>query len=385
MGNVKVFRSTDYGAPVLFGNAGYLIPVLDACLVNGYGELDITSITHNAGVVTVVTSTAHNLGPYGRQTISGITNDTAYNGDVIIQPVDGFTFTYAKGGITQATGTGTTKKTKSTPAGWTKEFSGTNLAAYRQPSGCRHYLRVDDTTTLSVRIVGYEAMTAISTGTGPFPTSAQFSGGLYMQKSVSADITNPRDWILIADDETFYLHVNWNSYLNNNMDSPILGFGQFQSDKLGDAFNSIIIANISAAIAGGFRFGYLSNQVQTADTGSYISRSYTQIGSSVPSARVSDYGKSNGQSNMGGTPGIPYPHPVNGGLYMAPVWVCETLSPVSSSVIRGTLKGVWNPLHQRPLAHGDIFLGNGALSGKVFMVWNIQLNGQVMIDISPTW
>jgi len=384
MGNVKVFRSSDYGAPVLFGNAGYLIPVLDACLVTGYGELTISSITHSNGVVTVVTSTAHNLGPYGRQTISGITNDTAYNGDVIIQPVDGFTFTYSKGGITQATGTGATMRTKSTSVGWTKDYSGTNLAAYRQAGGNRHYLRVDDTTTLSVRVVGYETMSGISTGTGLFPTAAQFSGGLYMQKSQTADATNPRDWILVADDETFYLHVNWNSYLNNTMDSPVLAFGNIQSDRPGDAFHTIIVANVSAAIAG-FRFSYLANNVQTADTGSYLARSYTQIGSSTPSARISDTSKSNSQSNMGASQGLPYPHPVNGGLYMTPVWVTESLSPLANSVIRGTLKGIWNPLHNRPLAHSDIFLGNGVLSGKVFMAWNVQLNGQVMIDISPTW
>ena len=38
MGKSYMFRSTDANAPVLFAEAGGLIPVLDACLVNGYGD-----------------------------------------------------------------------------------------------------------------------------------------------------------------------------------------------------------------------------------------------------------------------------------------------------------------------------------------------------------
>ena len=47
MSNVKFFRSSDYGAPQLYGNAGYLIGVLDACLVNGYGTQNILTMTHS--------------------------------------------------------------------------------------------------------------------------------------------------------------------------------------------------------------------------------------------------------------------------------------------------------------------------------------------------
>lgn len=35
---VKVYRSTDTSAPVLNGSVGTFINVLDACLVNGYGD-----------------------------------------------------------------------------------------------------------------------------------------------------------------------------------------------------------------------------------------------------------------------------------------------------------------------------------------------------------
>lgn len=385
MGNVKIFRSTDYGAPILYGNAGYMIPVLDACLVNGYGSLSVTSITHSAGTVTVTTASPHNLKDFSRQTIAGVTNDTAYNGEFIITVTGVSTFTYSQAGITQATGTGTIT-TKSAGAGWTKPYSGTNLAAYRQGAGNMMYLRVDDTTTLTCRVVGYETMSAISVGNNPFPSAAQFSGGLYFQKSSTADITNPRDWIMIADDRQFFLWVNWNSSTTFN-DSPLVHFGDFTSYKSGDIYNTHLVANISGAIAG-FRFTYLSTQAQVADTGHYIARSHTQIGTSMPAARISDYSKGNAQANMGAvaaSSGLPYPHPVDGGLWMAPVWVVETAPTSIQSVIRGHMNGVWNPLHNRPLNVGDTFQGTGALAGKTFMALNCQLSAEVIIEIPMTW
>ena len=385
MGNVKVFRSSDYGAPILYGNAGYMIPVLDACLVNGYGSLSVTSITHSGGTVTVTTASVHNLKDYSRQTIAGVSNDTAYNGEFIITVTGPSTFTYQQSGIVQSTGTGTVT-TKSAGAGWTKPYSGTNLAAYRQGAGNMMYLRVDDTTTLTCRVVGYESMSAISTGTNPFPTAAQFSGGLYFQKSQTADATNARDWILIADDRQFFLWVNWSSSTTHG-DSPIVYFGDMTSYKSGDLFHTHIIANISAAIDG-FRFSYLTSQVKTADTGHYVARSFTQIGTSMPCSRVSDYAKGNGQSNMGAvvtTTGLPYPHPVDGGLLMAPVWVAESAPTAIQSVVRGVINGAWNPLHNKPLNTGDTFQGTGALSSKTFMALNCQLNAEVIIEIPLTW
>src|SRR5277367_4813757 len=58
-------------------------------------------------------------------------------------------------------------------AGWGTAFTGTNLRAYQPASGNRLYLALDDTGTTSCRLTGYEAMSAVSTGTGPFPTSLQ--------------------------------------------------------------------------------------------------------------------------------------------------------------------------------------------------------------------
>lgn len=86
MGNVKIFRSTDYGAPILYGNASYMIGLLDACLVNGYGTQTLLTLTHADGVVTASTAAAHGLQPNSRQTIAGA-NEAGYNGEFIERSV----------------------------------------------------------------------------------------------------------------------------------------------------------------------------------------------------------------------------------------------------------------------------------------------------------
>ena len=73
-----------------------------------------------------------------------------------------------------------------TAAGWSKPFTGTNLAAFQQGvDGDRpqNLLRVDDTYGAYVLVNGYETMSSISAGTNVFPSADQVSTtGLYMLK-----------------------------------------------------------------------------------------------------------------------------------------------------------------------------------------------------------
>lgn len=89
-------------------------------------------------------------------------------------------------------------------AGWAKVFSATNKAVYRPSHGSRYYLRVlddgsDGTNGARLaRVRGYESMSDVDTGAGPFPADAQVSGGLYVGKSSTLDAT-PRPWVVLAD------------------------------------------------------------------------------------------------------------------------------------------------------------------------------------------
>ena len=101
---IKAYFSNQTGAPVLNGTVGSLIDVLDACLVNGYNQVDVSSMTRSGSTVTVTCATAHGyenpLTNYWVQdgvgnvcTIAGATQ-TEYNGDWPISYVSDTIFTF---------------------------------------------------------------------------------------------------------------------------------------------------------------------------------------------------------------------------------------------------------------------------------------------------
>lgn len=388
MGNVKLFRSTDFGAPSLTGQVSSLINVFDACLVNGYGQQNISTMTHSGGVVTVTTASSHNLTSHSRQTIAGA-NESGYNGEFMITVTSPNTFTYQAAGITVSPATGTLT-TKSASAGWTKPYTGTNLAAFRPGAGPRHYLRIDDTTTTQARAYCYEDMTAISSGTNQFPTTVQLSGGFYVRKSVSADAV-ARTWILIADDSTMYFYSDTGATISYSQIS-MFGFGKYTTYKIGEVYNTFI----SGCVGNGYTteyFSYLATWTGTvlnsSDTGMYSCRSHTGVAQSVVCAKIGDYAKS-GQTYSGYANGMPYPSPIDGGLWLKLIEVVEGGASANLSLVRGSMPGLYQPLHAVPFSPFDIFDGNGALAGKKFLVvptvaaFNYD-RGQMILDISMTW
>jgi hypothetical protein len=50
--NTKWYRSTMTGAAALSGQAGKLIDVLDACLINGFNQVTLTSLVVASNVAT---------------------------------------------------------------------------------------------------------------------------------------------------------------------------------------------------------------------------------------------------------------------------------------------------------------------------------------------
>jgi hypothetical protein len=106
-----------------------------------------------------------------------------------------------------AYGTGATEKLA---AGWTEEFTGTNVAAFRNSlaaGGTGGYLRVDDSSAQVALLRSFGSMSDLDTGVGPMPlTSGTFATGAPVKKSESSNAT-ARPWILLADERTFYLHI----------------------------------------------------------------------------------------------------------------------------------------------------------------------------------
>lgn len=205
---VKHFTSDMPNGPVVNGLAGSMIAFLDACLVTGW-DLKTVTIVVASGVATVSWSGTHGAMPDVVVLISGVTGGlTGLNGEqrVVTKP-SGSTLTFATS-VPDGAASGTISM-KVAPLGWTKEFTGTNKAVYRSSdlTGSRHYLRVDDSAANVTRVVGYETMSDVDTGAGPFPTVAQMSGGGYWHKCWTAGNTGANQWLLFGDSKIFYHNI----------------------------------------------------------------------------------------------------------------------------------------------------------------------------------
>lgn len=268
-----------------------------------------------------------------------------------------------------------------TGQGWSKVFSGANLAVYRAPVGAgnRFYLRVDDTGTTTARIVAYEAMTDVNTGTNPFPTATQIAGGLYVNKSDTAS-TAARAWVIAASDRLFHVWtmINGVTTVSAATYGGMWSFGDIKSFKAADGYGTIIVGNTGGGYSGN---GFCQCcGVSASVSGLFVCRSYTQTGTSLACGRHSDT-LAAGASPFG-TNGLPYPNPADGGIYLAPVRITEP----AASVMRGTVPGLWVAQHpQTSFNCLDTFSGSGAMAGRTFMFLHQYSSSMVVLETSNTW
>lgn len=442
----RVFLSTNPAAPVLDGQAGSLISVLDHALTIGkVFSYNGSIFTDNTVEARLDGGTAFPLFP------DGDTDDILYLGhsvkfsaaafDLATLGVGGtymweywngawvtLTKTDGTNGLTQdgvmtwtppadwvttsvnsvtmywirirCTGAPSTNPTTSsiTSTGWLIYFTGTNKRAYRtspQGGGNRLYLRVDDTGTVDGRVVGYETMSDVDTGTGLFPT--QVSGGLFWKKSNTGDAT-ARPWVVIADDRTMYLFT-----LNGGVANTYAGvmFGDFYSYVPGDSYRTALIGHaVTTNTAAHYRLGLacrgetLMDMFPSVPSGFYLARGYQGVASSIEFAPTSDKSKQSGNSLTGFDGLLTFPNPADGGLYLSPVEMYEQVASTLAH-IRGRYRGLWCPLHAITFASdGDTFSGAGALAGRTFRTVKSIIGGDGtstansgvgVVETSDTW
>jgi len=278
-----------------------------------------------------------------------------------------------------------------TAAGWTKPYTGTDLAAYLQGAGSGFYLRVNDAgpgagAAKEARIIGYETMSDVNTGTGPFPTVAQMANGMFVRKSVAADAT-ARDWIVIADDRTAYVFIKsevavgvagiWYAFM----------FGDFYSVVNSDAYNCMITARAAenSATASSDRLDVVSSggSISSAVSNHYVARSYLGTGGSLIPSKTTNTSLLASTTSLLGT--MPYPNPSDGGMYISKVWIGDaTTAPINS--VRGWMRGFWGFLHPiASVADQDTVSGTGDFAGKTFLFIKTSGNsGVYMIETSNT-
>lgn len=199
---VRIYHSSDASAPVLANTAGSMITVLDAVLVNGYGDKD--------------------------------------------------------------------------PLGWTKEFSGTNVAVYRNdstiPGSSGMYLRVDDTNATYALVRAYKTMSGINTGTDVAPnTPYAFTNIVWWKHSAGAG--SPKLWVIIGDELTFYCNVgvNGTSFNTVSYSNQIWGAGDFISYVPSNDWNYFVFGHGSTSIPSYTSFPHYNTSGTEANM--YIGRS----------------------------------------------------------------------------------------------------------------
>lgn len=248
-------------------------------------------------------------------------------------------------------------------AGWSTAYTGTNKRAYLQGTGSNgRYLRVDDTGTGNARVVGYEAMSDIDTGTGPWPTAAQVSGGGYFRKSSTTDGT-ARPWLVAADAKRFYLWVGYNVAEGTGLAAnatPLYFFGDLLNTDGVDAYNTLLMCGESASslpTSGTVNIGAVI-------TGHYIPRNYAASAGALNVLKLSDMRALGATSGAMGVAGSTYPDPVTSGMILSAVSVMD----LATKIHRGVMPGLYNPLHNLPGASGDTFTGYGGQSGRGFIL-----------------
>jgi hypothetical protein len=377
------------GAPTLSGTVGSAVTWLTKCLVDGFNITAPSGASQTGGVATLTFGSAHGYGVHDVIALSGA-NESVWNHEFRVLTVPSstsLTFAISSGAATPATGT---LSCKIAPLGWSKPFSGTDKACFLpQPQYLQCYLRVlDDNTTPTsasgrwAKLRGYESMSDVDTGTGPFPDTTQAVNGLHLWKSSTSDST-ARTWWLVGDGGIFYLGVAASaSYLSTY---GAYAFGDINSIKSGDVYSCLLSAwgagidtlptnyNTNMTFAS---FGaYNATQV-----GKYLARSYTQLGTAVACGFIGD----NAVSTIMGLAGPTYPHPPDNGLLFSPVGVVE------SSIIRSrALPGFYYPLHTTPLALLATVSDTADLPGRTLQCFGLSSGSsnqaQCLIDIIGPW
>jgi hypothetical protein len=231
-----VYKSSDGSAPVLTGNAGSLIAVLDGCLVTGYGSKAAAGWTHPV-------ATASNIGSYlapSGAKMGLVVNDNAPNG--------------------------TSLGKEAWATGWE------SVAGVGSPVG---------------------------SGSGQFPTAAQLltSGHVVIRKS-SATGAGAITWTLYADARTFYLFALTGDTATMYYAFGFGEFYSIKSTA--DTYNGIIMGRNTENVASGATEGMDNlSALNAAVIGNFCPRTAAGTGTSILIGKHGDATKGSASTLLG--------------------------------------------------------------------------------------
>jgi hypothetical protein len=271
-------------------------------------------------------------------------------------------------------------------SGWTVPFTGTNLAVLKMPATSNgRYLWVDEQSQdNNVVMVGFENMTSLTAGTGRFPLPSMVPP--ILTRSISYGSAATQSWMIVASDKIFYMW--WNA--GGTIPSVYMytfAFGDFISYLPNDIYNTIMMSPTSIN-------SYALQQIiptatdSTVSPGHYMPRNYTQTGGAIQVTKTSDYAKIGGL--VLGAQGMPFPNPVDGKIYVAPLYISESVGS-TYGILRGVLPGVHAPCFKAAgtINDGDVLTDVIGLEGKTLECKTVNSAGQgigmVILETSNTW
>lgn len=401
--SVKYFLDTMPGAPVLTGQPGSLIALLDACLINGFDTKTATSLVVAGGVATLAFAGVHSALKDTVVAVSGATGSyTVLNGEQKVTAVaPGLVkfATAAADGI--AAGTITFKMAP--VGGWSKPFSGSNVAVYKStdPMSNGHYMRLDDTGLYNgppnapghCRVQGYETMSDIDTGTGPFPTPAQIGvtpgQGAFWSKKYGAEAgTTPIPWSVFADSRIFYVapsgYAGQDPGYRNYVQANLQGFGDMKSYRPGgDPYATALSGRRSSADAQSYPEQGSFNCSASSYGRLYTPRAYNGLGAGQEGYSFVPAGSGQLSGQMVQAAG-PFPSPIDGSLIYSPrYWRRWQITSPGDYALRAEIPGVYCILQSDAypsLVRGSRVIGTGATAGRTLYC---QMDGAETTDPAP--
>lgn len=288
------------GAPQIRTN-GSVNAALFACLVNGFNTQAVSSATAAGGEVTFNFASAPGFNALDTVAIEGASN-AAINGKFRTATAAGNQVTVLIPGVPDGA-VGGTILMKFAPLGWTREFSGTGVAAYKMGGSASHkrFVRVYDNTIQSANNWYhrcYENMTGISSGTNPFPTTAEMPSNGQPCYLVYDSMAAP--WFIVGTPRFIYFGMDSHaaSYPAAKFEAGCvpyiqgLLFGELDRiQKVGDTYAFAVAGSVAA-------------------TG-YLGRAASGVNNSRPSMAVLGAGVAETFSGLN-----TYPDPVSGNLLL---------------------------------------------------------------------
>lgn len=269
-----------------------------------------------------------------------------------------------------------------TAAGWTKPFTGTNIACFRQGVGSNsRYLQVTDSNADYALMLAFEDMTAYNVGTAQFPSALQLPTAV-MRHYRWDGTTNAagRGWLVVADEKFFHLFTETSVATPGNYGS-LTSFGDLIGYKGSDNYDTYICGSNGNGHSAP-NYDGIEASLSTNGNSRFLARRFDQIGGSQNCGMHTDGSLCPGFGNSANL--LSYPHAVDGSLWMSRCYVHEAVGP--TYVVRGEIPGIWIPCHDRPFNHNDQFVGTGELSGKSFQGFRCA-NGSnsFALEVSDTW